>query len=83
LTLPSRPRGCLICGSIGIEVADYCARHSKALKLVVDGYQSWSRAYGLIAIDEYLFRLQGRAETGRAVKEVVSFLAKDIGRWPG
>jgi len=65
-----------------VEVADYCGRHSKALKLVVDGYQSWSSAYGRIAIDEYLLRLQRRAETGKEIKEVVSFLSRNIGRWP-
>jgi hypothetical protein len=83
LTLSNRPRRCQICNSTDVEVADHCGRHSKALKLVVNGHQSWSSAYGRITIDEYLFRLQGRVETGREIKDVASFLAKDIGRWPG
>jgi hypothetical protein len=83
LTLRNRPRRCQICDSTDVEVTDYCGRHSKALKLVVNGHQRWSSAYGRIAIDEYLFRLQGRVETGREIKDVASFLAKDIGRWPG
>ena len=73
---------CSVCTSSRADPASYCGRHENALKKILDAYPEWSRAYGNMQIEDYLRKLSNLPETGNGIKEVASFLGRNIGRWP-
>jgi hypothetical protein len=48
--------------------------HNAALRNLQEGYEVWNEAFGDISKEKYYSELEKHPETGRAVKEVITYL---------
>ena len=66
---------CKIC-SREAEENGFCPLHSRAYENVLEKFEAWKKALGLVWI-EYLGEIQKNSLTGEWAKEVVKHLIKD------
>ena len=66
---------CKIC-SREVEQKGFCALHLRAYRNVVEKFEVWRKASGLVWM-EYLVELQKNSLTGEWAKDVVKQLIKD------
>lgn len=65
------------------EQADYCTSHNVALRAMREAYQTWSKAYESIRLEQFLAKLSELPESGEWVKELSGYLTKNPNRWTG
>ena len=58
------------------EENDFCPLHSRAYQNVLEKFEAWKKASGLVWI-EYLAEIQKNSLTGEWAKEVVMHLIKE------
>jgi hypothetical protein len=66
---------CKICSREAVE-GGFCALHSKAYQNVLEKFDAWKKASGLVWM-EYLAEIQKNSLTGEWAKEVVKHLIED------
>ena len=79
--LLTKLRECLVCAAQSESEDEYCVQHQAVLQNMHDSFLIWSKAYGSLSVEEFLFTLLELRETGGSVKDVATFLTLNPERW--
>ena len=71
----------MVCAVQSESEDEYCVQHQAVLQNMHDSFLIWSKAYGSLSVEEFLFTLLELRETGGSVKDVATFLTLNPERW--